>query len=592
MINATNNPYPESPDPSPSKLDKGGYEGNAETLDTKIDAILAEAKVLIDNTLVGSSSVGSIVPSSVPPATGAVHAFATQAGTYTNWGGFVVPANTFAFISRSADLVFSISQTALDVTGKLNVSDVINTLTSSEITKPLSAAQGKALNEKIAKGIVAWTAIAFASGDQVTYLGKDWVSNATTVAGDVPGTSTKWLERLTAYGNKTDLEVVKNKTSEINEIPEGSEDFKYSYAISDINKNVAFGIGYDGKVYLNQNLLQFVAKLSEVGFIQELESGTYRTSKLPTTGDGGEFYMLDELNNIALFCSTKGIFKLKIDPTYFLSNARSAGLFKSNYDQKNLLAIGDSLTAVLIWQTKCAELLGATASTHALGGIDFIGMVDGYGTLPALSLADVTGKDIIVLFGGYNERTQPLGVVGDVYPTQNTIAGRLQYAINKIYEKLTSANNLTCRVVIITPHCTGAGGYIYVDGYTQWNGSSLKQIAEIMVSVSNYNNVPCYNSWQNSGIGKFNWNIFQSSASPNNSTYTYKGDFTSIGAVNFTPATNDCVTVNLYTGYLYTGGAWVMQTTPKFPWKNDQLHLNTLGYEYIGKKFAQFINTI
>lgn len=125
-INASNNPYPDSPDASPTKLDKGGYDGTAETLDNKIDEILAEAKILINNTLVGSASLGSIVPSSVPPATGAVHAFATQAGTYTNWGGYVIPANTFALISRSSNLVFSISQTALDVSGKVNVSDFID----------------------------------------------------------------------------------------------------------------------------------------------------------------------------------------------------------------------------------------------------------------------------------------------------------------------------------------------------------------------------------------------------------------------------------------------------------------------------------
>lgn len=148
-ITASNNPFPDSPDPTPTKLDKGGYDGTAETLDTKINNMLAEAILLINNTLVGSASVGSIVPSSVPPATGAVHAFATQAGTYTNWGGYVIPANTFAFISRSSDLVFSISQTTLDVTGKLNVVDVVNNLISTDENKPGSANNDRLLNENI-----------------------------------------------------------------------------------------------------------------------------------------------------------------------------------------------------------------------------------------------------------------------------------------------------------------------------------------------------------------------------------------------------------------------------------------------------------
>jgi len=200
-ITATNNPYPDSPDLSPTKLDKGGYDGNAETLDTKIDAILEEAILLINNTLVGSASVGSIVPTSVPPATGAVHAFATQAGTYTNWGGFIIPANTFAFISRSASLVFSISQTTLDVTGKVNVSDVINNLTSTETTKPLSAAQGKALNEKSEK-IPFWAAEAYPIGTQRNYLGKDWYLPTTAaLSTDIPGGSSKWVERLGGYAS-------------------------------------------------------------------------------------------------------------------------------------------------------------------------------------------------------------------------------------------------------------------------------------------------------------------------------------------------------------------------------------------------------
>ena len=218
-INASNNPYPDSPDASPTKLDKGGYDGTAETLDNKIDEILAEAKILINNTLVGSASLGSIVPSSVPPATGAVHAFATQAGTYTNWGGYVIPANTFALISRSSNLVFSISQTALDVSGKVNVSDVINTLASTETAKPLSANQGRVLDLKIAQGIVNWTAKAFLINDEVSHLGKLWQANAAIISTDVPGTSSKWVEVLSGYGLKSDVFIYsssKNKYSKTN----------------------------------------------------------------------------------------------------------------------------------------------------------------------------------------------------------------------------------------------------------------------------------------------------------------------------------------------------------------------------------------
>jgi lysophospholipase L1-like esterase len=47
--------------------------------------------------------------------------------------------------------------------------------------------------------VTTWSAGAYALGDQVNHLGKDWTANAATVAGDVPATSTKWVERLSGY---------------------------------------------------------------------------------------------------------------------------------------------------------------------------------------------------------------------------------------------------------------------------------------------------------------------------------------------------------------------------------------------------------
>lgn len=44
-----------------------------------------------------------------------------------------------------------------------------------------------------------WEAKVYAKDERVKYLGKYWTSNAATVAGDIPGTSTKWSEDLTAY---------------------------------------------------------------------------------------------------------------------------------------------------------------------------------------------------------------------------------------------------------------------------------------------------------------------------------------------------------------------------------------------------------
>lgn len=53
--------------------------------------------------------------------------------------------------------------------------------------------------------ITVWTATTFLSGSLVSHLGKYWRANANTVTGDVPGTSGKWVEELTAYIPKTDI---------------------------------------------------------------------------------------------------------------------------------------------------------------------------------------------------------------------------------------------------------------------------------------------------------------------------------------------------------------------------------------------------
>ena len=60
-ITASNNPFPDSPDLSPTKLDKGGYDGTAETLDTKIDEILVEALLKIDGVL-SESTISTTSP--------------------------------------------------------------------------------------------------------------------------------------------------------------------------------------------------------------------------------------------------------------------------------------------------------------------------------------------------------------------------------------------------------------------------------------------------------------------------------------------------------------------------------------------------
>jgi lysophospholipase L1-like esterase len=232
----------------------------------------------------------------------------------------------------------------------------------------------------------------------------------------------------------------------------------------------------------------------------------------------------------------------------------------SKWSNKNVLAIGDSLTAVLKWQNTVASMHGCNITTHALGGIGFTTMVDGGagsgGTISALTVSDVTGKDLIILFGGMNERSTPYGQLGDLHPTQSTIFGRLQYVINTIYSLLKSANNLTCKIMIVAPHCCGKYGYNDVDGYGEFpvgTGQTLENLVNNMKKCSNYNNIRIVDLWHNSGVGKNTWSVYMASST----------------AVATTP-----------------------DNTLPFPNNGDQVHFNDMGYTRIGEVIAAEMNMI
>jgi len=175
-IIASNNPNPESPDPTPTKLDKGGYDGTAETLDTKIDAVLEEALLKIDSKLADVTYMGTAEPGDTPTGTGNRYWTAVTPGTYTNFGGVVVTANSLAIISVTAVGVWSVSQTAFNLTTYLKIVD------------------GNKIN--------FWAAEAYPIGTQRNHLGKDWyLPTSAALSTDVPGTSSKWVERLSWYSN-------------------------------------------------------------------------------------------------------------------------------------------------------------------------------------------------------------------------------------------------------------------------------------------------------------------------------------------------------------------------------------------------------
>jgi len=93
------------------KLDKGNFVGTAETLNTKIDSILTNSTV-----------VNGVTTSSPVPPTGNIHAIGVGPGTYTNWGGMVIPANNLGTLQR-VDGVYSVNLTPIVFTEYLKILD-------------------------------------------------------------------------------------------------------------------------------------------------------------------------------------------------------------------------------------------------------------------------------------------------------------------------------------------------------------------------------------------------------------------------------------------------------------------------------------
>lgn len=149
------------------------YYMTAEQINQMRDAVNEMAVVQQSNFL------GTAEPTGTPTGTGRGYWEVIKSGTYTNFGGVVLGVNERGLIYRNEAGAFSISKVGFVI---------------------------PAANNKI----ITWTATAFSSGEQVNYLGKDWVSNAETVAGDVPGASLKWVERLNGYA---DTAAVENKAN-------------------------------------------------------------------------------------------------------------------------------------------------------------------------------------------------------------------------------------------------------------------------------------------------------------------------------------------------------------------------------------------
>lgn len=245
---------------------------------------------------------------------------------------------------------------------------------------------------------------------------------------------------------------------------------------------------------------------------------------------------------------------------------------------KKCLILGDSTSATEQWQKKLSENLGMSVTTHAKGGIQFLQMVVGSlgyegdydnetgntGVLQPLKISDVYDKNLIIIFGGFNNRGMKLGEITDLYKTdgtgQNTVTGQLQFVLNWIYDLLKGnesyAQNLKCKIVIVTPYCCGKYNYANYDGYSgdNWAGYTLREMCDRIIEIAALNNCSSYNAWKNSGIGRHTWTIY--SASP-------------------------------------TATKEAGSDTAPYPTNADQLHLNdSVGYPHLGDCISAFVNGI
>ena len=250
------------------------------------------------------------------------------------------------------------------------------------------------------------------------------------------------------------------------------------------------------------------------------------------------------------------------------------------------------MTQAGIWTTRLEEALGCNVFRHCKGGLGLIEIVDGgvgaEGILPPLSAELVRKMDMIILYAVYNNRKNPDGKPGECYSpndtTEPTIAGMTQYCINRIYMELSKANNLACRLLIVTPHCAGRYQYIDVDGYGEYppgTGESLETLSDTMKAVAQNNSIPVLDLWHDSGINKYTWSTYSACPTTEDDNYSpYRLDqwgkaetrerMTYIPGEAYYQIRNKQVVLEHYAHMV------------PHPYNMDQLHCSVPGYQLIG----------
>lgn len=276
------------------------------------------------------------------------------------------------------------------------------------------------------------------------------------------------------------------------------------------------------------------------------------------------------------------------------------------WKDKKVLFIGDSITARRVYPEKIKEILGIETFYHCRGGRGIVAMVDGdrglcgdysdftptKDLLLPLSAEEVADKDLIVLYGGYNNVGSDTGEVGDLYlpdkTGKSTIAGYMQYAINRIYDELEKANNLGCRLLVVTVDCPGKDAWLDHDGYTEHKpntGRSFKNMAKIQKAVAEYNSIPCCDLFTTSGINSRTWKYFGFDKNVDNPDYSpyllnEKGEPVSDERIRYE---------NGKSYYQWRDGKVVLEqynNPAPYPYNGDQLHKSPAGYHRIGEVIA------
>lgn len=437
--------------------------------------------------------------------------------------------------------------------------------------------------------------------------------------GDVAFSKIEYNNKKRTEKNSSDIKSEESRAKDVeNNISKDIEKVESKlngYIFDDSSDNVDFA-DQDGNVVL---------RLSKEGL----------SFKQATTKDEEGFVIADALGNVAFEVGKDGV-KFKAKTIYLKKEIYQAS---STMRGMKLLAIGDSITAGGQWANRVGELLGMDVKLHARGGAKIVDMVDGQGAesgspvdpdtnvsgvLLPLNASDVADVDIIIAHGFYNNRPLPnaevVGEVTDMYPTQISICGKLNYLIKRIYDCLKEANNTKCIVCLSSPHCYGKYPY---NGNTAYDDGSV--MANTIKSICEHNFVTYIDCMHNANINKHNWSIYQASSTAVNENYlpsygendatnrpfdTISSDNKQLVKDSFVAHASNyngfCATIEgkeLYGGaqvssyYESNGDEWVLKRNNGVdgvgtPWCKDQLHLSEQGYERLGNCISNYIKNL